>query len=317
MRNGILGQEGVDIDQLGAEGLGPGRRVNLSRAVEAVLVDVGHHEQLGPVGPVQRVVHVAQAHGPGPGEQGHAAALLEAHVVHVRAEGLVVAAVVRADDGAHGLREGRLEERLAVERQQAVHVHDLVGHDAVGHVAPAPAEAVPGSVLGALVVECGLDAELLAGLELVLPLRAHLLDHTRPLVADDRRVLRAVVGHALVVRTRVRGLVTGHADAVGHHPAEDFVLAQLGQFKRLEPQIVGSVDADGCSGDAHGCFLSFLPSLSSWPMQRGSSLIRIHAAASKLNSARARGPLCYHARPRHTAATASLCRSPTRFAVVA
>ena len=224
----------VDIDEFGPHALRTFGHVNGRGAGEARVVNVGHHQQLWPPRAVQGIVNVPQAHRPRAGEDGHVAAVLRAQVMLVAAENLVEIPVVRADDGAHRLGEGGLEEGIAAVRQKAIHLHDLVRHDAIRGVAAAEAVGVTGRVLRALVVERGLDSEFLPRLEFVRPVCAHLFNHAGELVSDERRVLRRVIWDALVVGARLGGLVGGHADAVRNDATENLAVADLRQVESFQ-----------------------------------------------------------------------------------
>ena len=72
-------------------------------------------------------------------------------------------------------------------------------------------------------------------------LRANLDDIARELVTQDGRMLSYIGMHALVLGTKDRALVGGHADAVGYDLDQDFVVTDFRQLKGIQPQIVYGV----------------------------------------------------------------------------
>ena len=248
VRDGIVDRGGVDehdLDaRLGEHLLG---REELGGAVEARLVDVGDHHAGGAHVAMDRIGERAEAHRARAGHDGEVAALADAHAVDVVGHRGMVGGVERADRAAHGLDERRLVVGLAVIGEEAVGVEDLHRKDAVGGVSAAELVGVAGRIHGALVVEGGLDGELLAGLVEVLVLGSHLDDIAGELVAGDDRVLGDVLGHALVLRSELRHLVRRHADRVGHDAHEHLVVLDLRELELVDAQVHRAVHPD-CLG---------------------------------------------------------------------
>lgn len=72
-------------------------------------------------------------------------------------------------------------------------------------------------------------------------LRANLDDIARKLVTHDGRMLGNIGMHALVLGTKDRALVGGHADAVGYDLDQDFVVTDFRQLKGIQTQIIRSI----------------------------------------------------------------------------
>ena len=165
----------------------------------------------------------------------------------------MVHCMVGAYDAAEGLCQGAIEVSVCIVVQQAVVIHNFIHQDGVLGIAAAELEGVAGGHHGAAIVNGGLDGELIAGLILVSPLCADLLDHAAELVADDCRMLSDVFRNALVSGTLDGSLVAGHADGVGDDLYEDLVILDCGHFKGIETKVIGSVHAN-CFVQ-HFCFL--------------------------------------------------------------
>ncbi len=232
--------------KLDAAGSGEFHRVQRGGAVQPGLVDVRDHEQGRlPVLPVQHIVDGGQAHGPDAREERHLSTVPDLHLVYVGARFRMIIGMHRTDDAGQRLAEGRRVEALALERKETTVLHHLVGDDDIGRVAADVRVGIPRGAVNAhraaRIVHRGLDGELVAGMEGILPLGAHLHDLAGEFVADDGRMLRDVAGNALVGIGLVCGLVGRHADAVAHHLGEDLILPEGRKFKLLQPQIVLSV----------------------------------------------------------------------------
>jgi hypothetical protein len=63
-------------------------------------------------------------------------------------------------------------------------------------------------------------------------------------MAQYDRVLVDIIGDSLMACTLLSGLVVAHADTIGYHFCEDFVLSNLGKFKRFEAKIIHSIQTD-------------------------------------------------------------------------
>ena len=193
------------------------------------------------------VVDGAQTHRADGGQQRHAAALDDAHVVDVLAGAGMIHGVEGADDAAHGLGQGAVIERRAAVGQQAAPLHDHVRDHHVGGVAADVGEGVAGGGVGVLgLVQRGLDGELLAGLELIGPLGADFHDLAAELMADDDGVLRHVVGNTLMIGALDGRLVGRHANAVGDNMGKDLVLSDGRELKGLQTQVVLAIQTNRC-----------------------------------------------------------------------
>ena len=243
--DGIL-HPGIDIMELDAAGGGELQRVQRRGAVQPGLVDVRDHQQRRlPVLPVQHIVDGGQAHGPDTCQERHLSAVPDLHLMHVGARFRVVIGMHRTDDAGQRLAEGRRVETFSLERQQAPVLHHLAGDDDIGGVTADIRIRIAGGAVDAHraagIVHRGLDGKLVAGLEGILPFRAHLDDFAGKLVTDDGRTLGDIVRDAFVGRSLMDGLIRGHTDTVAHHPGEDLIFLQGRKFELLQSQIVLSV----------------------------------------------------------------------------
>ena len=236
---------GVEIDEPDAVLGGVFGSEDGGGAAEACVVDVGDDEEPWSARAVDEVVDESESHGAGAGEAGAGAALDDAHVVVVGAGVGVVLGVAGADDAAHGFAEAGLEEGVAGVFEEAADLHDAGGDADVGGVAADGGEGVSGGVHGAMVVDGGLDAEEVAGLELVGPLGADLEDASGEFVSEDGGVSVAVVGDALVVGAGLGGLVAGHADGVADDFGDDAVVTAGWQLEGLQTEVHLAVDTKG------------------------------------------------------------------------
>ena len=218
-------------------------------AIQAFLVDIGHHHQRRPaVVAMQGIVDGGQAHRTHTGQQGHLAALFDLHGVHVRARMRMVVGVHGANHAGKRLAQRGGVEPVAGILQQAAFFHHLVRDDDVGGVA---AGILVGITRGAVqarrtdfVVDGRLDGELVSGFELILPFLAHGDNLARELVADDDRFLGDVAGHPLVGIGLMRSLIGRHTDGIADDFGEDFVFARLRQLEGFESEVVFSVQSD-------------------------------------------------------------------------
>ena len=193
---------------------------------------------------MQRVGQRAQAHRAGRGQQCELATLADTHLVLIHAHAGVEAGVERADAATHRLSERGLVVCLALVLEQAAQLHHLGGNDAVGRVAAEELVGIAGGPHGALVVERGLQGELHAGLEFVRMLGANLDNVARKLMAHDGRMLSDILVDALMLDTQDSTLIGGHADTVGYHLDQNFVVLDLGQLKLLQTEVVSGVQTD-------------------------------------------------------------------------
>ena len=191
-------------------------------------------------------VDAAKPHRAAARQQQHRTTGLDAHLVHVRAEVVVVVCTERRDDAGDRLRERALEVGVAVVGQQAAHLHHDGRQIDVRGVA---ADRVPGIAhrlkLVAGDVERRLDTDMLTDAELVLPLRADLADDAADFVAEHRRTRRDVARHALVSRPQGDGLVVAQADRVRDEFDDDALVARALKLNILEPRIGGPVQSPG------------------------------------------------------------------------
>ena len=72
-------------------------------------------------------------------------------------------------------------------------------------------------------------------------LRANLDDIARKLVTHDGRMLGNIRMHTLVLGTKDRALVGGHADAVGYDLDQNLIIADFRQLKGIQTQIIRSM----------------------------------------------------------------------------
>ena len=153
----------------------------------------------------------------------------------------VVLGMEGADDAAQGLGQGAIEVLIGPVFQQAILLHDLGKQHGILAVAAAELEGIARGLHRALVGNRRLDGELVPLRILALPLCADLFYDTAEFMADDRRMLGDIIGHALVVGALYGRLVAGHADGIGNHLHQNFVVLDLRQLKGVQPQIVLSM----------------------------------------------------------------------------
>ncbi len=137
-------------------------------------------------------------------------------------------------------QRSRIESRTLV-RQETTHLHHFGRDDDVGRV---PTDVAIGisrsgqqSYRTVLIVEGGLDGELVTRLELILPLGTDLDDLSGKLMADDRGIISDVTRNSLVVETLMGRLVGRHAKAVADNLRKDFIILHLGEFELLETKV--------------------------------------------------------------------------------
>ena len=207
---------------------------------------------------MQRVGKRTKAHGAGTGGDGKVATLANAHLVGVDAHLRVIGGIEGANRAGQRLSQGGLIVRLALVHKEAVGGKDLLGQDAVGGVTAAELVGVARRVHRALVVDCGLDHELLARLVQIGVLGANLHDVAGKLMARDGRMLRRIGVDALVVGAELGHLVGGHANRVGDDLNQHLVIGDLGKLKLLQTQIHSGVEPDCLSLHRNSFLLSFL-----------------------------------------------------------
>ena len=191
---------------------------------------------------MDRVVDRGEAHRSHAGQNGHATAFGDLHLVHVRAGRDVVIGVHRPDYARERFGERTGVKAFARIVEQATLFHHFVGDYHVGGVA---ADITVRIARGAqyadrpfFVIECGLDRKFSSGSEFLFPLGAHFDDLTGELVADDDRILGDVARNAFVDVRLVGGFVGGHANTVAHYFREDLILFDLRQLELLQPEVV-------------------------------------------------------------------------------
>ena len=221
-------------------------RVDGLRAVQARLVDVRHHQKAGFAVAMDGVVDRAQAHGARARQDGQVAALDDAHLVLVAAHHRVILRMERAHDAGERLRQRTIEEAVRLVFEQAVHQHHFLRQDGVSRVAAAIPVGVARRAQAALVVQRGLDGELIARLVFVRPFGADLHDFAAEFVADDDRMHGDVLGHALVILALDGGLVAGHANAIRNDLHQNLIVLDGGQFKGFHAQVVFAIQANRC-----------------------------------------------------------------------
>ena len=158
----------------------------------------------------------------------------------------MIVCVEAANDTAHCLGKASEIECLTVVGKETTKLHNLVGDDYVCSAATDIVIGISGSCKAALVVDCGLDGELVSCLKLILPLCAYLDDLTAELVTENDGVLCNVIGNSLVACTLKCCLVGGHANAVGNNASEDLALVDCGELELLCAKVVNAVKSD-CS----------------------------------------------------------------------
>ena len=247
----------VDVVQLDAHFLGVLDGVDALGSCESGVVDIGDDEQARTAVAVQGVVDRAEAHGADGSEHGHLAALNDAHLMLIAAGLGVVHGVEGTDDAAHRLCQGAIEVGIGIVRQQVVGQQRLDGDVGVLAVAAAVLVGIAGSHLGALVEVCRLNGKTLAGFIFILPVLADLGDDTAEFMADDGRMLRNVVGHALVLFALDRGLVRAHADGVRNDLDLNIVRTDLREFNFLQTQIHFAMDSNCFGFHRFHSFLNF------------------------------------------------------------
>ena len=136
------------------------------------------------------------------------------------------------------------EEGLAGILEQAVVFHYHCRNDYIGGISADIAVAVSGSCKRALVIDGGLNGELIPRLELICPFAAHLYYFAAELVTDYYRILCNIIGDALMVGALYAGLIRGHAYGIGNDVGKDFVFLYFGKLKLLQSEIVLAVKSD-------------------------------------------------------------------------
>ena len=161
------------------------------------------------------------------------------------------------DDAAHRLCQGAIEVGIGIVRQQVVGQQRLDGDVGVLAVAAAVLVGIAGSHLGALVEVRRLNGKALAGFIFIFPVLADLGDDTAEFMADDGRMLRNVVGHALVLFALDRGLIRAHADGVRNDLDLNIVRTDLREFNFLQTQIHFAMDSNCFGFHRFHSFLNF------------------------------------------------------------
>ena len=153
----------------------------------------------------------------------------------------MVICMIAADDTRHRLGERTVEIRLAVIREQAVHLHDLMRDNNICRRAAYIFVGISGSGKAALVVECRLHYKPCADLVSAPPFFTYLNYLSAKFMTDYDGIFRHIVGNALMRRALTSRLVGGHADAVRKNMCENLVVLYLRELKFLEAQISHSV----------------------------------------------------------------------------
>ena len=218
-----------------------GRREQRLGACQTVLVHIGHNDHGRTDVTVQRIRQRTQTHRTGTCHDGQLSALFNTHFVVINTHLGVISGVERTDRAAHRLGKRRLVVGTPLVLEQAAKFHNLSRNDAVGRIAAEELVGVSGAPHRALVVERRLQRELHARLELILMLRANLDDIARKLVTHDGRMLGNIGMHALVLGTKDRALVGGHADAVGYDLDQNLIITDFRQLKGIQTQIIRSM----------------------------------------------------------------------------
>ena len=120
----------------------------------------------------------------------------------------VIVGVMACNYAGNRLCERAVEVGIAVVGKKTVTFHNLVRNYDVLRVAADEAVGITGSFKTALVSECRLNCELVAGLVFILPFFANLKYFTAELVADNSGILCYIVGNALVRRALKHSLVS-------------------------------------------------------------------------------------------------------------
>ena len=156
---------------------------------------------------MERIVDSTQTHGADTCKNGAFAALYYAHFMNIAALRCVILRVEAAHYAALRLGQRAAEEGLAGILEQAVVFHYHCRNDNIGGVSADIAVAVSGSCKRALVIDGGLNGELIPCLELICPFAAHLYYFAAELVTDYYRILCNIIGDALMVGALYAGLI--------------------------------------------------------------------------------------------------------------
>ena len=122
-------------------------------------------------------------------------------------------------------------------------LHDLVHQDGILRIAAAEFEGIAGRHHRAAIIDGGLNGEFLALLILIGPLRADFFNNAAEFMTDDRRMLRNIIGNALMIGALDGRLVAGHADGVRNDLYQNLVVLNGGHFESIQTKIVGAVHA--------------------------------------------------------------------------
>ena len=238
----VIHSGSIHIKQLNAPLGSHGLRNNLPGTGNLVIINISYHNALRLIFfQLEAVADSTQPHRAAATQDNDVAACLGINLQVVVSLVGVVVAMIAADNAAHRLTQGCLEEAFALVFHQAAQLHYLMRDNAVG---AGTAEELIGIARGgqaALVVQGRLLGKLHARLELVLPLLANLYDDTGKFMADNDRVGVDVLRGTLVVLALFHQLVGGHADAVAHDFYEDFVILDGRELKLLKTQIPGTI----------------------------------------------------------------------------
>ena len=130
------------VDLAGSAAVRVGDTEHPRRALETRIVDVGDNEAARTLlGRMAGYVDAAEAHRAAPGHEQHRALVDDADLKVVRAERIVVVRAEARDNAGYRLGKRALEERVALVRKEAAHLH----HDGRKvHVRRLAADGVPG-----------------------------------------------------------------------------------------------------------------------------------------------------------------------------
>ena len=117
-----------------------------------------------------------------------------------------------ADDAAHRLGKASVKVCIGIIGKETVCKKSLDRYIAVLRIAAAEGVRISGRHLTALVKMRGLNCKSVAGLELVPPILAHLLDDSAEFVTYNGGVFLNIVGNPLVLAALNGCLVCAHAD---------------------------------------------------------------------------------------------------------